>query len=198
LQQEQHVVIGGCPVHSQPAAPGAAVYQHPLAFAANGDGYRLHAPGALSLPVTGDVAIKMPGPEAAGTVVAVRRAGGVQRDVYAAVSALERARKRQVWRPFRAGSLSWADISPPLALVLTEPPSSGAAGGTSTRFARQCDLRLSGATLPSGRRSRRRQQHECAVVRSLEVQDRPLGRAIPGVMLLDGLEQLLPAKPGVP
>jgi hypothetical protein len=72
------------------------VNQHPPPFAADGDRYRLHASRAVTLPVTGDIAIKVPGPQAAGTVVAVRCAGGVQRDVYAAMPALERARKRQV------------------------------------------------------------------------------------------------------
>jgi hypothetical protein len=96
LHQQQHVVIGGRAVHPQPPAAGAAVNQHPPALAADGDRYRLHAARAAGLPVTGDVAIKVPGPQAAGTVVSVRRAGGIQRDVYATVSALKRARKRQV------------------------------------------------------------------------------------------------------
>jgi hypothetical protein len=34
-------------------------------------------------------------------------------------------------------------------------------------------------------------------MRAPEAQDDPFGRAVPGVMLLDGIEQLLPAKPGV-
>ena len=93
------------------------VNQHPPAFAAHGDRYRLHGAGAASLPVTRDVAVKVPGPQAARTMVAVGRAGGVERDVYAAMSALKRARKRQVWRPFRAVLRSWADISPPLVLT---------------------------------------------------------------------------------
>jgi hypothetical protein len=122
LHQQQHVVIGGRAVHPQPPAAGAAVNQHPPAFAADGDRDRLHAARAVSLPVTGDVAVKVPGPQAAGTVVAVRRAGGVQGDVYAAMSALKRVRKRQVWRPsFRAGPRSWTDISPPLAHHLVMP-----------------------------------------------------------------------------
>jgi hypothetical protein len=96
LHQQQNVVIGGGAVHPQPPAARAAVNQHPPSFAADGDRYRLHAAGAASLPVTGDIAIKVPGPQAAGTVVAVRCAGGVQRDVYGAMSTLKRARKRQV------------------------------------------------------------------------------------------------------
>jgi hypothetical protein len=35
-------------------------------------------------------------------------------------------------------------------------------------------------------------------MRSPEVQDDPFGRAAGGVMLLDGIEQLVPAKPGAP
>jgi hypothetical protein len=97
LHQQQHVVIGGCPVHPQPSAACAAVDQHPAALAADGDRYRLHTARAVSLPVTGDIAVKMPGPQAAGTVIAVGRAGGVQGDVYAAMAARKGTRKRQVW-----------------------------------------------------------------------------------------------------
>ena len=35
-------------------------------------------------------------------------------------------------------------------------------------------------------------------MRALEVQDDPFGRAVRGVMILDGIEQLVPAKPGAP
>lgn len=42
----------------------------------------------------------------------------------------------------------------------------------------------------------RRQQDERAVMRAPEVQDDPFGRAVPGVMVLDGIEQLVPAKLG--
>ncbi len=117
LNQQQHVVIGRRAVHPQPPAVRAAVNQHPLVLAADGDRDRLHGARAASLPVTGDVAIKVPGPQAAGAVVAMRRAGSVQRDIYAAMSALKRARKRQVWLPFRVGLGNWADISPPLVLT---------------------------------------------------------------------------------
>jgi hypothetical protein len=81
LEQDQHVVIGGCPVHSQPTAAGAAVNEHPPAFAAHGDRYRFHDAGALGLPVAWDVAIKVPGPQAVRAVVSVRGAGSVERDV---------------------------------------------------------------------------------------------------------------------
>lgn len=87
LDQQQDVVIGGCAVHPQPSAAGAAVDQHPAAFAADGDRYRLHTARAVSLPVSGGVAIKVPGPQAAGTMVAMGCAGGVQRNVYAAMPA---------------------------------------------------------------------------------------------------------------
>ena len=53
--------------------------------------------GQCALPVTGYVAIKVLGPQAPGTVVAMGGAGGIQRYVYAAMPALKRARKRQVW-----------------------------------------------------------------------------------------------------
>jgi hypothetical protein len=62
---------------------------------ADGDGDRLHAARAAGLPVAGDVAIQVPGPQAAGAVIAVRCAGRVQRNVYAAVAALKRTGKRQ-------------------------------------------------------------------------------------------------------
>jgi len=65
-------------------------------FAADGDRDRFHATRTASLPVAGSVAIKVPGPQAARAMVAVRRARSVERDGYAAVSALKRARKRQV------------------------------------------------------------------------------------------------------
>jgi hypothetical protein len=157
LHQQQHVVIGGRAVHPQPPAARAAVNQHPPAFAADGDRDRLHAARAVSLPVTGNVAVKMPGPQAAGTVVAVRRAGRVQGDVYAAMSALKRARKRQVWRPsFRAGPRSWADISPPLVLMplarpgRQRPPSSAAANHPSSKYPRLKDAGEGDGSAPLG------------------------------------------------
>jgi len=114
LHEQQDVVIAGRAVHPQSPAARAAVNQHPPAFAADGDRYRLHGTGAAGLPVTRDVAVKVPGPQATRAMVAVGGAGGVERDVYAAIPAHKRARKRQVWRPFTAVSRSWADISPPL------------------------------------------------------------------------------------
>jgi len=97
LHKQQHAVIGGCPVHPQPPAACATVNQHPAAFATDGDRYRLHAARAVGLPVAGNISIKMPGPQAARTVIAMGRAGGVQRDVYAAMAAHKGTRKRQVW-----------------------------------------------------------------------------------------------------
>ena len=89
LDQHQHVVIGGCAVHPQPAAASATVNKHPPVLAANRDGYRLHASWAVSLAVTRGVAIKVPGPQAAWAVVAVRGARRIQGDVYSAVAALK-------------------------------------------------------------------------------------------------------------
>jgi len=74
----------------------AAVDEHPPVFTPDGDRDRLHAAGAAGLPVAGDVAIKVPGPQAAGAVVAMRSAWSVQRDSYAAMSALKGTRERQV------------------------------------------------------------------------------------------------------
>jgi hypothetical protein len=62
LEQQQHVVIGGCPVHPQPPAAGAAMDEHPSAIAADGHGYRLHATGALGLAIAGHVAVEVPRP----------------------------------------------------------------------------------------------------------------------------------------
>src|SRR5689334_17547636 len=117
LHEQQRVVIAGRAVHPEPPAARATVNQHPPAFAADGHRYRLHGARAVRLPVTRDVAVKVPGPQAARAMVAVGRAGGVERDVYTTMPALKRARKRQVWRPFTAVSRSWADISPPLVLT---------------------------------------------------------------------------------
>ena len=97
MKQQEHVVIGRGLVQPEPTAAGTAVDQHPTAFTAHGDCDRLHAAGAVGLAVAGHVAVKMTGPQATRAVVAVRGAGGVERDVYAAVAARERTRKRQVW-----------------------------------------------------------------------------------------------------
>jgi hypothetical protein len=96
LDQQQHIVIGGRSVHPQSAAARAAVNEHPPVLAANRDGYRLHASRAISLAVTWGVAIKVPGPQAAWAVVAVRSARRIEGDVYSAMAALKRARKRQI------------------------------------------------------------------------------------------------------
>jgi hypothetical protein len=71
------------------------VDQHPAVLAADGDRDRLHASRTAGLPVAGDVAVQVPGPQAAGAVIAVRCTGCVQRNVYAAVAALKRTGKRQ-------------------------------------------------------------------------------------------------------
>jgi hypothetical protein len=73
------------------------VDEHPAPFAADCDGDRFHAPVAAGLSVAGDVAVEVPGPQAAGAVIAMRCAGRVERDLYAAVSTSERAGERQVW-----------------------------------------------------------------------------------------------------
>jgi hypothetical protein len=71
LQEQEHVVVAGCAVQPQPAAVGAAVDEHPTSFPADRDGDRLHAAVAARLPVAGSVAVKVPRPQAAGTVVAM-------------------------------------------------------------------------------------------------------------------------------
>src|SRR5215469_7313454 len=86
---------GAARFHPQPPAMRAAMNQHPPVFPADGDRDRLHAAWAAGLPVTRGVAIKVPGPQATGAMVAMRGAGSIQRYVYAAMSALKRARKRQ-------------------------------------------------------------------------------------------------------
>ena len=70
LHLQRQVVIGGRAVHPQPPAARAAVKQHPPPFGADGDRHRLHAARAASLPVTGDVAVQLPGPRQLGQVVA--------------------------------------------------------------------------------------------------------------------------------
>jgi len=71
LHQQQHVVVGSRAVQPQPAAAGAAMYQHPATFAAYRDRDRLHAARAIGLSVARNIAIKVLGPQATGTMIAM-------------------------------------------------------------------------------------------------------------------------------
>jgi hypothetical protein len=53
------------------------VDQYPAAVSTHRYRDRLHAGRALSLPITGDVAVEVPGPQRAGAAIAMGRSGGV-------------------------------------------------------------------------------------------------------------------------
>ena len=91
LHQQQQVVITGNPVEPKATTVGTSVDEDPPALPANGDGDRLHPAGAGSAPITGDVAIEVPGPKAGGAVIAMGCARRVVGYGYAAVRALEGA-----------------------------------------------------------------------------------------------------------
>ena len=91
LHQQQQVVITGNPVEPKATTVGTSVDEHPPALPANRDGDRLHPAGAGSAPITGDVAIEVPGPKAGGAVIAMGCARRVVGYGYAAVRALEGA-----------------------------------------------------------------------------------------------------------
>jgi hypothetical protein len=91
LHQQQQVVITGDPVEPKATAVRTSVDEDPPALPANGDGDRLHPAGTGSAPITGDVAIEVPRPEAGGAVIAMGCARRVVGYGYAAVRALEGA-----------------------------------------------------------------------------------------------------------
>ena len=64
--------------------------------------YVYNNPQAASVTITGGIAVQVPRPQTGRTVVAVGCAGCVERDVYAAVGALERTGERQRVEPFEA------------------------------------------------------------------------------------------------
>jgi hypothetical protein len=91
LHQQQQVVIAGNPVEPKATAVHTSVDEDPPALPTDGDGDRLHPARAACAPITGDVAIEVPGPEAGRAVIAMRCARRVVGYGYAAVRALEGA-----------------------------------------------------------------------------------------------------------
>jgi hypothetical protein len=88
--QRERVVVAGRPVEVERAAAGTAVDEHPLAAAPDTDRDGFHGRPAVveSRAVTGPV-VDMATPQAVGTVVAMGRARGIERDVEPAVAAPE-------------------------------------------------------------------------------------------------------------
>jgi|SRR5215475_12330714 len=76
--------------------------EHPTAFPAYGHRDRFHTARTVGLAVAGSVLVEVPRPEAVGAVVAVCRAGRVERDVYTAVRTAKRTCEYQGVRPFGA------------------------------------------------------------------------------------------------
>ena len=109
--QRQYIVVTGRAVEPKAAAVQTPVDEDPAALAANGNGDRLHATGALGLPVPRRVAIEVARPQATRTVIAMRCSGRVERDSYAAVTAPERACVNQESDPFGAENFRRIDIS---------------------------------------------------------------------------------------
>ena len=106
--EEQRGVIGRRSVGVQHATAGAAVDEHPLALAADGDGDRLHAGAALVQH--GAVArsvVDVAGPQAWRAVIAMLGAGRVGRDVETTVHASERAGLCARAMPRATGSREW-------------------------------------------------------------------------------------------
>jgi hypothetical protein len=69
--QQERVVVAGCAVEPEAPAAEAAVDQYPVALSAHRYRDRLHACRAVGLAITGSIAVEVPGPQAAGTVVAM-------------------------------------------------------------------------------------------------------------------------------
>jgi hypothetical protein len=89
-QKHERIVVPGGPIEVKLIATGAPVDQDPLPVPAHGDGDRLHRRTALGRPVSRAVVIEVPAPQAVRTVIAVRGAEGVCRDIQPTVPASER------------------------------------------------------------------------------------------------------------
>src|SRR6516164_6293023 len=91
LQEHVDVVVAGAAVQVELVAAGTSVHDDPLAVTAHGNGERFHRRAALRGAIAGLV-VDVTAPQAAGTVVSVRRAHSVGRDIETAVTAAEGAR----------------------------------------------------------------------------------------------------------
>ena len=128
--EQQRAVVAGDAVRVQHAAAVAAMDEHPFAVAADGDGDGFHRRKAVRRPVA-RVVVDVPRPEAVWAMVPVRGAGGVRRDVEAALDAAERcgALVEQA-RPFRERAVrAVGSAGPPVGAV----PLAGRSGSLAAR-----------------------------------------------------------------
>src|SRR5262245_56265126 len=122
--QFERVVVAGGLVEAEPPAVQTAMNEDPAPFAANGDRDRLHAAGALGVPVTGSVAVEVSRPQALWAVIAIGGSGCVERDGYAAMTTPERTCESQSIEPFRGQTCGRTNMTASFQVVRIAAPRS--------------------------------------------------------------------------